>query len=230
MVVITFFDTNCISILTRYTAHVMNFNINDLDDAFVKGHLCHSQGKTNDDVTAVKLSCGSKYMCFHQLRRRLQKAFKNLEAVQFDSILWSTSSLGPRDFEGFENLVELMIINTNLRLLSSDAFNNMANLKLLALNNNNIETVGKDLLRPLKNVKFVDFRHNKTISAHHGVAPPIEFSPGVRLRKLNKIIRHKCKCPMVPISCADTNLLLLQNGMNSDFVIRGKELELFVCS
>lgn len=120
---------------TRNTCKVKDLENHDQNSVFSKVIGNHAANKSNELVTGLII----KQQNITYVPRKISKFFPNLQ--RYDVRISALISIQREDFEGFNHLESIILVQNNLEALSYDVFHDLSQLKSLRLSENKLKTL-----------------------------------------------------------------------------------------
>lgn len=138
-----------------YICNVVNLEISSKNVKVVRIKGAHLVGKTNKDVTVLKII--NQSMAF--IPENLGKVLGSLMKIQVENS--KLEEINEINFVDLERIKELTIKSNKLEEISDKSFEKFLQLELLNLSHNVISNLTEKLLKSLNKLKIINLSHNK---------------------------------------------------------------------
>lgn len=127
---------------------------------------------TADDIIYTKFD--KNFTTLDMFNSELEFIFHNLFVVfpklqSFRMIHCIFSTIRPNDFNGANNLLEIILANTTIEALKNNSFQGAKQLQVLSITNGNLNKIGKDAFRGLSILDQLNLHKNQLKSLESGI-------------------------------------------------------------
>ncbi|KAG5667824.1 hypothetical protein PVAND_015793 [Polypedilum vanderplanki] len=121
----------------------------------------HLQGKSNEDVQAIKVGANPD---FYVIPLNFGAVFKNI--IQISITYTKITKITSENLKFFPKLIYLDLCCNEIRAIEKNLFENNPDLETIDLNSNQINKIDKEAFTGLRKLRFLDLREN-VIEADH---------------------------------------------------------------
>jgi hypothetical protein len=141
----------------------------------------HEEGRSNEDVEAVKFSDFK----LSQFPRNIGKYFPNLKALTVNNC--ALINVSKFDLMGLKQLRQLTLNGNSISTLPNNLFENTPALEFVSFYGNRIEFIGRNIFDSLLHLRYVNLKVNLAIDVC------FKNVCGISLKELKTIIDEHCQ-------------------------------------